>query len=340
MSFAWPLALLALLIIPAGISLYVLAQLRRPKYAVKFTNLDLLASVVEKGSNWKRHVPPILYLAAVAALVFAIARPETTEKVPKEEATVILLMDVSGSMKATDVQPTRLGAAKEAANVLLDTLPAKFQVALMAFSNNVRTIVPPTTNRDEIRTGLQALVPLQGTAMGDGIVQALDLAKPPQDAIGSTPGTNGTTATPTPSAVPNPLDRPAVIVLLSDGANSTGTANPIDAAHEAKARGVPIYTIALGTQAGIVDVQDNLGRTRRISVPPDPETLQEIATITEGKFFAAPSQDDLAGVYDNIGSKIGFEEAQTEIGYWFAAIAAILILASGGLSLLWFNRFP
>ena len=242
MSFAEPLVLWALLAIPLAVAVYFLAQRRRPKYAVKFTNLDLLANVVDKTPDFKRHLPPILYVAAIAALIFAIARPESTEQVPKEEATVILLMDVSGSMRATDVQPSRLDAAKASAGVLLDKLPAKFQVALISFSNNVKTIVPPTKDRDEVRRGLLTLFPDKGTAMGDGIQQAVDLARPPAnpDALPSTVTPVGGKAAPTPTtaAGKGPNDRPAVIVLLSDGANSTGSVQPIPAANDAKDRGV------------------------------------------------------------------------------------------------------
>ncbi len=340
MSFAWPLWLLALLILPAAAVLYALVQRRRSKFAVRFTNLDLLANVVEREPAWRRHVAPALYLLALGALVMALARPQGTQNVPKEEATVILVTDVSGSMNATDVEPSRLIAARESARALVDGLPARFQVALIAFSSNVRTIVPPTTNKDEVKQGLDSLVSGGGTAMGDALMQAVAMARPAGPAPERAPGASPT-AVPTPTPVTLTGDeRPVVIVLLSDGANSAGQADPIDAANEALAQGIPIFTVALGTAEGVVDITDNFGRTRRIQVPPDEETLREIATITDATFFAAPSASDLKQVYEDLGSKIGFDKKKTDVGYGFAGAAAVLMLVGGAVSVLWFNRFP
>jgi Ca-activated chloride channel family protein len=345
MSFAWPAFLFALLLVPAALLAYWFVQHRRPKYAVRFTNLDLLANVIERAPGWRRHLPPLLYVLALGALVVAIARPQTTEDVPKEEATVILVMDVSGSMRATDVEPTRLDAAKESARSLVDDLPKDFQVALIAFSNNVKTLVPPTKDRETVKKGLDGLLADRGTAMGDAIVQALDLARPPEAPDSVTPGAapargRGVTPTPVPKRSANQADRPAVIVLLSDGANSTGFADPVEAAYDAKGRGVPIFTVALGTAQGVVDVTDQAGRVRRIQVPPDEDTLRQIAEITDARFFAAPSASDLKAVYADLGSKIGYDSRETEVGYWFAGAAAVLLMVAGGLSAWWFNRFP
>lgn len=344
MSFAWPAWLLALFVIPALVAAYWLVQQRRSQYAVKFTNVDLLANLIDKTPGWKRHVAPSLYLLALAGLVVAMARPQAVEKIPKEEATVILVMDVSGSMNATDVLPSRLEAARESAINLVESLPDRFQISLIAFASNVRTVVPPTTDKDEVKRGIASLRAVSGTAMGDAIMQAVELAKP-TDAADQPPGSadEGAAPAPAPAAtprVPGPDDRPAVIVLLSDGANSAGVANPIDAANEALARELPIFTIALGTQDGIVDITDNFGRTRRIPVPPDEETLQEIADITGGTFFSAESAGDLDSVYKDLGSKIGFDEEKRDISHYWAGVAAALMLAGGAVSLLWFNRFP
>ncbi len=340
MSFAWPLWLLALLLIPAAAALYWLAQRRRSKYAVRFTNLDLLANVVEKEPAWRRHVAPALYLLALATLIVTVARPQGDQNVPKEEATVILVTDVSGSMNATDVDPSRLIAARESARALVDDLPARFQIALISFSSNVRTIVPPTTNKEDVKKGLASLSAAGGTAMGDALMQAIAMARPAGPAATTAPGA-APSATPTPTPVTLTGDeRPVVIVLLSDGANSAGQADPIDAANEALAQGISIFTVALGTAEGVVDITDNFGRTRRIQVPPDEETLKEIAQITEGSFFSAPSASDLEQVYQDLGSKIGFDKKKTDIGYGFAGVAALLMLAGGAVSVLWFNRFP
>ncbi|MEZ4480520.1 MAG: VWA domain-containing protein [Dehalococcoidia bacterium] len=338
LSFAWPLALFALLLIPAAAVLYWWVQKRRSKYAVRFTNIDLLANVVDRTPDFRRHVPPVLLLAALALLIFGLARPQSTEKTPKEEATVILVTDVSGSMNAEDVEPTRLAAAKESARDLVDTLPEKFQVAVVAFSTNVRTIVPPTNDRDLIYRGIDSLTAVGGTAMGDAIVQALDIGVPPLPVDDTTtPGG----ANPTPSATPaaDGKQKPAIIVLLSDGFNSTGNVDPIDAANEALGKNVPIYTVALGTPDGYVDITQN-GRTQRVRVPPDVDTLTAIAEISGGKFFNAPNAGQLEGIYKDLGSKIGFDLSKTDQTHWFAAAAAVFMLAGAGLSLAWFNRFP
>lgn len=346
MSFTWPLALLLFALLPLAVLGYLLAQRRRAKYAVRFTNLDLLASVVDRAPNWRRHLPALLYLVAIAALIVALARPNVVTSSPREQATVVLVTDISGSMNATDVDPTRLLAAEKAADILLDKLPKGFRVSLVSFSNGVNILVPPTDDKDQVRAALDTLHANGGTAMGDAIVQAVDVARPlPQADNNGAPGaTPAASPTPTPTPVPSNNGSggppPAVIVLLSDGANSTGQAQPLDAAQVAKDRGVPIFTVALGTPDGVVDVIDNTGRRRRIAVPPDPETLQQVADITGGKFFDAPSAGDLQQVYNDLGSKIGFIDEEHEITYWFAGAAAALVVLAGGLGLWWFNRFP
>lgn len=346
MSFVWPAALLGLLIVPLAVAGYLTAQRRRARYAVRFTNLDLLANVVQGSPAWRRHVPATLYILGVAALLFALSRPQTSQAVPKEEATVILVTDVSGSMNATDVAPTRLAAAQEAAKTLVDRLPRGFQIGLVAFSNTPRLLVIPTTDKAAVDAALDSLRPNGGTAMGDAIIAALDAARPVlNDGQPTAAGTPGTTPaarppTPTPTAGSKATDKPVIVILLSDGANTTGATKPLDAAQQAADQNVPIFTIALGTSAGIASVTDNLGRTRQVRVPPDPATLQQIADLTQAKFFEAPSAGDLQSIYDELGSKIGYDQQDREITFIFAAAAAIFVIAAGSFSLFWFNRFP
>jgi len=335
-SFASPWFLTGLLLVPLGILAYLLVQLRRPKYAVRFTNLDLLANVVERTPNWRRHLPAALYMLAIAALVFALARPERDTRVPREEATVILVMDVSGSMLATDVQPTRLAAAQEAAITLIDKLPAKFRVSLVSFSTGVTVNVSPTDDHQAVKDAVLQLRSKGGTAMGDAMMAALDIARPQQPAV-----LPGAAPTPTPAPSGNHAEElPVVVVLLSDGANTAGNAQPLDAAAEARDLSVPFFTVAVGTQEGIAEVEDNAGRLRRVRVPPDEETLQQVADITGGNFFSAPSEKELKSVYAELGSRIGYDTEQREVTYWFAGLGAALVLVAGGLSLAWFNRFP
>ncbi|MGB4862884.1 MAG: VWA domain-containing protein [Tepidiformaceae bacterium] len=334
MSFAWPLALVALILVPLAIALYVLAQYRRPKYAARFTNLDLLANVVEKTPGWRRHIPAVLGLLALVALLAAVARPQWDHKVPKEEATVVLVTDISGSMTAKDIEPSRLAAAQEAAHTLVSELPEGFRISLVTFSSGVQTVVAPTSDKPLVDSAIDALQPAGGTAMGDGIVEGIAASKLNSEIPDAR-------IAPTDSGAPAKSENPPVImVLLSDGANTLGRTDPIDAAQQAADDGIPIFTIALGTQDGVATVLDNQGRQRTLRVPPDEETLQEIAEMTGGDFFSAPSANELQSIYGNLGSKIGFNVETTEITAAFAAVAAALLLAAGGLSLLWFNRFP
>jgi Ca-activated chloride channel family protein len=348
MTFAAPAFLLALLLVPLAIAAYVLIQRRRARYAVRFTNVDLLANLAPKQPGWRRHVPPILYLAAIAALGLALARPSMAVPVPRDEATVVLAMDVSGSMTATDVSPTRLDAAKKAASDFVSQLPARFQVGLVAFSTDARLVLAPTTDRTALLSAINGLNANGGTALGDAIALSLDAAKL---ATGTGTGSNATpkaSTSPAPSATPSPSGTPAATtatplvatVLLSDGANSTGTLDPLDAASQAAADGVPIYTIALGTADGVVTVRDEQGQLRRVNVPPDTETLAAIAETTGGRSFEAPTAQDLAAIYDNLGSRVGFTLEQQEVTQWFAAAALVLVLIGGGLAAAWFNRFP
>ncbi|MGE3073440.1 MAG: VWA domain-containing protein [Dehalococcoidia bacterium] len=332
MSFAWPLALLSLILIPLAVALYILAQTRRPKYAARFTNLDLLANVVDKTPGWRRHIPAMLGLLALAALLLGVARPQLDHKVPKQEATVVLVTDISGSMTATDIEPTRMAAAQQAGHTLVKELPKGFRIALVTFSSGVRTVVPPTDEKEVVDAALDQLQPVGGTAMGDGILEGIAASQlndiPEAQVTGGS--SNGA----------KPENPPVIMVLLSDGANTLGRTDPIAAAQQAEEQGIPIFAVALGTQDGVATVTDNQGRERTLRVPPDEETLKEIADMTGGAFFSAPSSSDLQSIYEDLGSKIGFDVETTEITSGFAAAAALLLMAAGGLSLLWFNRFP
>jgi Ca-activated chloride channel family protein len=337
LTFDWPIGLVALLLVPLALGAYFLVQQRRTRYAVKFTNLDLLANVVEETPGWRRHLPAALYLIALAALILALARPHTTVQVPREEATVLLVTDVSGSMNATDVEPTRLAAAQDSARALVEDLPDGFQVGLITFSTASRVLVSPTVEKEQVMAALETLESRGGTAMGEAILDALNVARPPET---RGDGTSGTEPGDDAEQGEDAEDAPVIMVLISDGFNTDGTANPLDAAESANEMEVPIFTIALGTEEGIAEVTDNLGNVRRVRVPPDKETLEAIAETTDARYFEAPSAEELDAVYEDLGSKIGYEEEEREITAWFAAAAAALVAAAGGLSLLWFNRFP
>lgn len=342
MSFATPAALVLLLLLPLAALVYLWAQRRRSRYAVRFTNLDLLANVVGETPGWRRHIPAALYLLSLGALLVAIARPHVTEQVPRD-GTVILVSDVSGSMNATDIQPTRLGAAQKSAKSLVSELPGGFRVALISFSNTVTVQVTPTTDHKSVNGAIDDLTPQGGTAMGEAILSALGLIE--QDKATATPVANSSdSATPTPSPSPtatanDPSHHPAVIVLMSDGASNTGI-DPVEAASQAKAMNVPIFTIALGTPDGVAEVRDNLGRLRRVAVPPDPQTLQQVAETTGAKSFTAPTAEQLRSIYSDLGNSIGHDTKSRDVTIAFIVGGLVAAVAAGALSLYWFNRFP
>jgi Ca-activated chloride channel homolog len=333
-SAEWPGLLWTLLLVPVALAAYLLAQRRRSRYTVRFTNLDLLANVVNAKPGWRRHVPPAFYLLALAALLVSLARPQALALVPKEQATVILVMDVSGSMNATDVEPTRLVSSQRAATAFVEDLPEKFRVGIVSFASTAQTLTRPTTDRVAVYGAIDSLHAEGATAMGDGIERALDVKRPP------TPPSSGSSARSSPSPQGGADEAPLVVLLLSDGANTQGRTQPMEAAADAKELGVPVFTIALGTDRGMVDVPDETGNLRRIPVPPDTLTLQRIAETTGARFFAAPSNSDLKEVYRELGSKIGFVKEKQEITVVFAASGLLFLVAGAAMSLVWFSRFP
>jgi Ca-activated chloride channel homolog len=325
MSFAWPMALWGLALVALALVAYVVVQRRRKRYVVRFTNLELLENVVAESPRWRRHLPAALTLLALTALVVGIARPQTTVDVPREEATVILAMDSSGSMEATDVTPTRMIAAREAASSFVENLPEGFRVGVVSFSNEADVVVPPTADRDEALRGLGSLRADNGTALGDAISRSVDL---------------GLTSLDEQLAANRDEDKPLVVLLLSDGANTTGDYEPLEAAQKAADAQVPVYTVALGTDEGTVDFPDGFGGTRTIPVPPDPQTLAAVAERTGGTFFEAADENALRSVYDEIGSQVGVQQEQREVTALFTAAGAALLLLGGALSALWFGRIP
>jgi Ca-activated chloride channel homolog len=323
-TFELPAALLGLALVPLALAAYLIVQRRRRRYAMRFTNLDLLANVVTESPRfWRRHLPPLLTLLALAALVIAVARPHVEVQVPKERATVMLATDVSGSMQATDVQPDRLTAAREAAKRFSERLPKEFRLGLVSFNQQSQLLVPPVTDRDLVRQALDGLSAGGGTAMGDALENSLSTLRE----LAKTQKQQGRR---------NP---PAVVVLLSDGKN-TGGSDPLEVARQAKKLGVPINTVALGTDAGIVELTDPEGFLRTIPVPPDRDALRQIARTTDGRFFEAKDAGKLDQVYQRIGSRIGHTTEKRELTAAFAGAGLGLLVAGSAFSLLWFGRLP
>ena len=266
----------------------------------------------------------LLLLLALAALILAIARPQRSVAAPQRAATVVLVNDVSGSMRAEDVDPDRLTAATDSAKVLLDKTPDNFRLGLVTFSDYAQQVVSPTTDRGAITGALERMNADGGTAMGDGLARGLQAAQAPvptQDGKGT-------------------RKLPAIIVLLSDGKQTLGVNDPLDVAAKAKAARIPVYTIALGTQSGEVVQQDPFGFVQRIPVPPDKETLRQIARTTGGRFFEAVSSKDAEQIYSRIGTRLTSKPEKREVTVAFAGGAFALLLVGGGLSLVWFGRLP
>ena len=335
MSFGHPLLLLTLLVVPAAIGAFLLAERRRMRYAVRFTNLDVLAEVVARGGAWRRYAPFALFLLAVAALCVGVARPHATTMVPQERATVILVIDVSRSMDSKDVKPSRLLAAEAAVRTFLDKAPKRLRVGLMAFAGIPSVVTPPTRDHELVREGLIDIANyggFGGTAIGDAVAAATDLG------LQAVSGKSNLASV---AAPPTQTHGLVSILFLSDGAQTRGDLQPLQGAQKAREARIPVYTIALGTPGGTITRDfGGFGFSRTIPVPPDPETLRQIAIRTGGRFFAAQSNEALRSAYRQLGSSLGRRPGHNEVTSDFLAGAAALVAAAALLSLLWSPRLP
>ncbi len=320
MTFTWPAVLLALLALPLLVALYAWSERRRVRAQAAFGSPDLLPNVVDRSPGALRHLPLAVLLVALAAMIVGVARPHATVSVQREEATVILAMDVSRSMKADDVEPTRLDAARVAANAFLDEVPEKFRVGVVSFATRAVVGVAPTDDRDLVRTALDTLAPGEGTAIGDAVALSLELGREVRTDDGETP--------------------PRTILLLSDGLRDGGRVDPVDAAASAKELGIPVHTVLVGTPEGVVREELPGGFTRIIQVPPSPETLRELASATGGEFFTALDDEGLRTVYEELGSRLGTRQVSREITDLVAGGAAGLLLLGGVFSAFLFRRVP
>ena len=322
MSFGDPIILAGLILVPLAALVYASMQARKRREAATFANPALMPNIVTARPGYRRHLPPLLLLLALAAMIVALARPQRTVAAPERAATVMMVTDISGSMNANDVQPSRLAAAVKAANELTDKLPETFRLGLVTFSDFAEQRAAPSTDRSAVRGALDRLTAVGGTAMGLGLERGLEAARTPvPDETGK-----GTRVL------------PAVMVLLSDGKDTQGGISPIEVAQRARAAHVPIFAIALGTPDGEVEVQDSFGITSTIQVPPDTATLKEIARISHGKFFEAGDSSKLSEIYSGLGTRLSSKLVREEVTVAFAAGALVLLLAGGALSLTWFGR--
>jgi Ca-activated chloride channel homolog len=316
MNFLSPGRLALLLVVAALAGLYLWVQKRRKHAAVRFSNLALLAEIAPPKAGWRRHVPAAAVALAMGALVVAIAEPVHQVRVPKEAATVMMVIDVSASMDATDVSPSRLEAAVAAAKSFVGDLPPQVRVGLVSFDRIARVVASPTVDHQLVLNGIDRLLLGTGTATGAAIYTALDALAAANDTAGGAATSAGG----------------AAMVLLSDGVPTVG--RPVlGAAQDAADQGVPISTIAFGTQDGTVTVQGRL-----VSVPADPDTMASVAEITSGKFFKAVSAKELRSVYKDIGTRVGYETEQRDASGPVLTVAVVALLAAAGLALLWNGR--
>lgn len=321
---------LALVFVPIALLIaYLVIQRRRSRYALRFTATELLDSVAPDRPGWRRHLPAAAYLLAVFLLVFGAARPALAMDVP-DQPTIMLAIDVSYSMNATDVSPSRIQAAQAAATQFVDLVPSGTKIGLVAFSGTARVAITPTTDREAVDQAIAQLQLGPGTAIGEAIYASLEELPKVAPAPVASPDAAGSSA-PDASVAPQAAGS---IVLLSDGMTTEGRPNA-DAADAAKAAGVPVSTIAFGTASGTVVVQG-----QSIPVPVDAAALQAVANTTGGKFFAAASAEQLQAAYADLGSSVGTTHEQREVTDWLVGAALLAAVLAGAGSLAWFSRLP
>lgn len=320
MTFQTPWALLGLLLLPLVALAFYGRERRRARIAERFASAPLLDGIAPRPPRVRRIVPLALLLVALAAMLLGVARPEATLTTKREEATIVLAVDISRSMEAADVEPSRLVAARAAATTFLSTIPERFRVAVVAIGSRAVVSSPPTEDRTVTEAALRLLRPSEGTALGDGVALATRVSQDERTEDGTVP--------------------PTAILLISDGARDGGQTEPRAAAERAKKLGIPVHAILVGTADGVVEVELEGGFTQRIQVPADPETLRMFTQTTGGELYTALDDEQLAKIYEELGSRLGERKEQRELTDVFAGGAAAFLLAGGALSFLWLRRIP
>jgi Ca-activated chloride channel family protein len=316
-SFAAPLVLIGLVALPLLAAAYVGEQRRRGAAAAAFAAPAVQASLAPRRPGWRRHLPMLAVLLAIALLILAAAKPRRTVAVPVERASIMLATDVSGSMTATDVSPSRLVAAKRAARRFVEQVPARLNVGVMAFNETARALQSPTLDRGAVKAAIDGMTPSGGTATGTAIDTATSVLSHARGERGRRP--------------------PAAVVLLSDGASTRGR-DPVAAAQAARRLHIRVYTVALGTSRGTITVPRRGGGSVTRRVPPDPASLQQIARASGGSAFTAQTASGLKQVYETLGSQLGHKKEKRQVTSAFAGGAAALLAAGLGMSLAWFGR--
>ena len=345
MTFLWPEMLWLLLIVPALVAGYFYILRRKQESAVKYASLTMVKQAIGPRQRFRRHIPPLLFLIALIAMIVAIARPAAIVMLPSQYQTIILAMDVSGSMRATDVKPNRISAAQAAAKAFVDEQPSNVRIGVVSFAATASVVQTPTENREDIITAIDRFQLQRGTAIGSGIIVSLATIFPDAgiDVSSFIYGRRGARGVPIDQAEKS--DKPpvkpvapgsytsAAIILLSDGQRTTGP-DSIEAARLAADRGVRIFTVGFGTQSG--ETIGFEGWSMRVRL--DEETLKTIANLTRGEYFYAGTAADLKKVYQVLNSKFLLEKKPMEISSLFAGAAALIAVTSALLSLLWFHR--
>jgi Ca-activated chloride channel family protein len=341
MTFQWASLLWLLFLVPVLVLIYLWAQRRRKKFAVRYASLLLVKDALGKGPGFRRHIPAVLFLLGVTVGIIALARPYATVSLPSNRGTVILAVDISGSMRATDIQPSRMDAAKEAAQTFVNKQPPRVRVGVVAFSGTADLVQAPTGGREDIIAAINRLHTQRGTAIGSGILVALDSIfedtekqqQPSPDAVGAP--LVPTDPTPEPPPVPPGSNTSAVIVLLTDGQSNQGP-DPLEAAQKAADRGIRIFTVGIGTEEGATIGFE--GRSFRVGL--DENTLNKIAQNTAGAYYKAESEDQLVGIYRMLSTRLIVGRDQIEVTALFTAVALGVILLGAVLSVAWFAHLP
>ena len=328
MTFLSPGFLWLLLLVPLGVLLYWWTLQKKKQLALRYANLELVKAAVARNLWWRRHLPPAILLLGLATMLIAVARPQAEITLPSHHETVILAIDVSGSMRANDVEPSRLEAAQAAARAFIARQPRSTRIGVVAFAGSAALVQPPTSNRQDLRAAIDHLQLQHATAVGSGILVSLKALFPQEEF-----DVQRKTQTKSPPAAKPGSYTAGAIILLSDGQTTAGP-DPVDAARLAADRGVRVFTVGVGTDNG--QILTGEGWSMRVRL--DEDALKIIADLTRAEYFYAGNAPDLKRVYENLRSKLVMERKETEITSVFSAIAALAVLLSATLSLLWFNR--
>ena len=341
MTLLWPDWLWTLLLLPAVVLLYLRLLARRKKHSVRLASVAIVRQAMGPGPGWRRHVPPLLLLAALAMLLFATARPVVKLKLPARDQTIILAMDVSGSMRATDVKPNRMVAAQEAAKAFIAGLPRSVRVGVVSFAGTAAVVQAPTVSREDVVAAIDRFQMQRATAIGSGLILSLATIFPDEGIdLSQITGARAMPASPEEKKAKKPFEPvepgsygSAAVILLTDGQRTTGP-DPMEAAKMAAERGVKVFTVGIGTKAG--ETIGFEGWSMRVKL--DEETLKSIATATRANYFYAGTAEDLKQVYQGLSSRLVVETKETEVSALFAAAGALLVVLAAGLSVWWFRR--